>query len=79
MPERRGLSFFLPMLALAGLMLLGALCFVPFLRCPDFRHSEEIRRYSVRFPPCPDCRDGRISLKGLWDRHRNAVPITYGK
>lgn len=79
MPERRERSFFLPMLALAGLMLLGAVLFVPFLRCPDFRHSEEIRKYSVRFPPCSDCRAGHISLKGLWDRHRSTAHITYGK
>jgi hypothetical protein len=77
--DRRERSFFLPMLGVAGGMLLAALCFVPFLRCPDFRHTEKVLAYSSPIPPCSDCRDGRISLKGLWGRHRNTARITYGK
>ena len=78
MADRRERSFFLPMLGVAGAMLLVALGFVPFFRCPDFRHTDEVFGYSAPILPCSYCRDGRISLKGVWDRRQKIVRITYG-
>ena len=76
MADRRGRSYFLPILILAGVMLLGALLCVPAFRCDSPLHSEFLRQYIWVSRYCPDCRDtGRLSLKGLWDRHRSTVRV----